>query len=316
MRKDSPALWLGAAIVAYCALWVLAPRAVFFPIVTAAMSAALPLTHGYPAAILVLAATALVFAPTIAFMAVQFAVVYYFARLKMDFRRSAAVFVGCVLAAAVLMALMVVQSGVAERLHRLPTFRESLWVAAYYQGSLKMAAVVMVMLAAASLGCMVSLRVTDKNLLVPVVMFAAYIDLWTVTRGPVSVMMKRAPELVHAVAAPIPQVGAGAFIPKFLVGPGDFLFAGLVFAVVSRLGMNGPRNYWFVFGAMTLGMLAIAAGVLDSFPALILLAIGVVAANRREFKFSRHEAISVAVVGAVLAATLPLVWSILGPKAK
>lgn len=310
MIKEKPIFRLAAAILAYFGLWVLAPKAAFFPYLTDAIILAASHAHGCAGIVLAITEAAIMFAPTIAFMALQFGVVYYFTGFRMGFWRSLGVFVGCVLLAIGIMALMVHRFGVEHRLHRMPTLRQALVICAVDQSYLKMLQTTLIMLSAAGIGYMVSLRVTDKNLLLPVVLFAAWIDLWTCTQGPVSSMMKRAPELVNAVAAPIPQAGAGAFIPKFLIGPGDFLFAGLVFAVVSRFKMNGPRTFWFVLGMMGLGMLAIALGFLDFLPALIVLAVGVVAANWRHFKLSRQEIISTAVVAVLLGASLPLVWAI------
>ena len=316
MEKNSAVARLAAAMLAYSALWVLAPRATFMPFVAEVLDTAISLAGGPASAVLTVILTGVLFAPTIVFMAAQFAVVYYFAQLRMSFGWSAAVFLGCVLVGLGLMALIVTRSPAVQALGHTPTLRQVFAVVGSYQGYLKMPAVVMMMLAAAGLGYMVSLRVTDKNLLLPVVMLAAYIDLWTVTRGPVSKMMEKTPELVQAVSAPIPQAGAGAFVPQFLVGPGDFLFAGLVFAVVSRLGMNGPRTYWCVLAAMGLGMFGIALGIVNYFPALIMLAIGVIAANWREFRLAKQEVIYMLVVAVALAATLPLIWSVFGSHRK
>jgi hypothetical protein len=94
----------------------------------------------------------------------------------------------------------------------------------------------------------------------------------------VAAILQHAPNVVKIASVPIPQAGAGKFTPISLIGPGDFLFMALVFAAVSRLKMNGSRNYWFVFSAMTLGMLAVVLGIVDFLPALIVLAVAVVAA--------------------------------------
>jgi hypothetical protein len=309
--RSSPILCLIAALTAYAGLWLLAPKATFYPFITEVMSLAVSLTHGLPSAVLTAISVGIFFAPTMAFMAVQFATVYFFARLKTDFWRSLLA-LGVFVTVAVGLAVVIgARSGLIEKLHRLPLISRYLTAVAIDRSVLKIPMVMAVMLTAAGIGVLVSLRVTDKNLLLPVVLFAACMDVWTVVQGPVSVMMKKAPEVVNAVSVPIPQAGAGVFIPKFLIGPGDFLFSGLVFAVVARFKMNGPRTFWFVLGTMMLGMLGISAGVLNQFPALILLGIGVVAANWREFKLSRSELISVAVVAAMLAVITPLVWSVL-----
>ena len=97
-------------------------------------------------------------------------------------------------------------------------------------------------------------------------------------------------------------------MPATMVGLGDFLFMALVFAAVHRLGMNGRRNYWFVFAAMTVGMLAVAFVLLPFLPALTVLAVAVVTANWRQFKMSRQELGYIAIVTAVLIVLLPLAW--------
>lgn len=315
-KNDSPLPRLAAALAGYCLLWVLAPRAVFYPYIMDALDSAIRLTDGLASIVLLVIGTAVYFAPTMAFMVVQFAIVYYFSTLGMNFRQGLGVLLGCLLAAIGIAALVVARSGVAKTLHHLPTLKQCVAVAAMDQSLLRMPMAMLVMLIAAGIGFLVSLRVTDRNLLLPVVMFAACIDLWTVGWGPVSVMMKKSPELVKAVSVPIPQAGAGAFIPKFLIGPGDFLFAGLVFAAVSRLKMNAPRTFWFVLVTMALGMLGIATGILEFFPALVLLAVGVVGANWREFKLSKQEIVSTVVAAAVLAASVPLMWALFGNRGK
>lgn len=311
--KRSSVIYLAAAVVAYFALWALTPRAVFLPLAVNAIDQALPWIHPRVANVLSLLAIAITAAPTIVFMAVQIAIVYYFALLKLNVWKSLLWLIGGLAAAAGLLGLIVWRSGFVANAHRLPNWQELAYIAARYPHPLKMPLSVCLMLVPASVGHMVSLRIKDRNLILPVVMFAAWIDLWTVTQGPVSVVMKKAPAVVEAVSAPIPQAGAGAFVPVTLVGPGDFLFMGLVFAAVHRLGMDSVRNFWFIYAAMTLGMLAVMFGLVSFLPALILLAAAVVAANWRSFHLSRQEIISVAVVAAVLLAALPLVSAVLRP---
>lgn len=314
MTNRPPILYLAAAVAAYLALWLLVPKATFLPAIAITISNALPFVSGGAAVALDLAGRVMVAAPMIAFMAIQIAMVYFLAQIRFNFRQSLMVMLGCIAGVVGLIALIVWQSGIAAKLGRYPTPGEHLIISSYYYGPLKMPIILLTIFAAASIGYLVSLRVSDKNLLLPVVMFAAYIDFWTVTQGPVSVALKKAPRIVEAVSAPIPQAGTGAFVPSTLIGPGDFLFMGLVFAAAHRLKMNGPRNYWFIFGAMTLGMTAVMTGLVESLPALVTLAVAVVAANWREFKLTRQEAVSMGVVAVLLLGSLPLVWSLLAPK--
>lgn len=300
-------------MVAYLALWILVPRAVFLPVLISIIDSALHFAPPETAAVLSIAGIILMAAPTVAFMAVQVAMVYFFSQFKMNWLRCLAVLIASICAVVLLAGLIVKQSGVAAKMGRDLNFREALYVVGVYSSLLRLPLQLAVILAVSSIGYLVSLRVRDRNLILPVVMFAAYIDFWTVTRGPVSTLLKKAPEVAMAVSAPIPAAGTRVFTPQTLVGPGDFLFMALVFAAVHRLGLNGARNYWFVLAGMSIGMLAVSFGLLPYLPALVVLAVSVVAANWRHFKLSRQEAVSTLLVGLVLLASLPLVWSALKP---
>lgn len=295
----------------YFALWLVVPRATFLPVLTSLIDGIMPFSPASVSGCLSLAVMVLVGAPTVAFMAIQIAIVYFFARFEMSWKRCALVLVGSLVGVAGIAVLVVWQSGVAAKMGRHPNWRETLYIMGAYPSLLKMPMHLAIIVAASSIGYLVSLRVRDRNLLLPVVMFAAYVDFWTVTQGPVSAVLKKAPEVALAVAAPIPAAGTGAFVPRTFVGPGDFLFMALVFAAVHRLALDGARNYWFIFAGMTLGMLAVMFGFLPALPALVVLAISVVAANWGKFRLTRQEALSTAIVGLLLLASLPLVWSAL-----
>ena len=310
MRRMSPLSCLAATILVYFALWWIIPRATFLPALVNAIDGLIPFVPRYAADGLRLVGVAVMMAPTVAFMAVQIAIVYSFARIRMSFWQAAGVLAALMFALAVVAFVIVTDSGVATKMARRLNPAETMFVLARFPHVLKMPMAVLVMLAAGSIGYLVSLRIKDRNLLVPVVMFAAYIDFWTVTRGPVSAVLKKAPQVAEAVSAPIPKIGTGAFVPVSYIGPGDFLFMTLVFAVVHRLDMGSRRNYWWIFGAMTAGMLSVLVGLVDTLPALMVLAAAVVAANWRGFKLSRQEAAAIGVV-AVLLASLPLVWTLL-----
>ena len=311
MLRKSPGLCFAVAVAGYLGLWLVVPRATFLPVLTDVIDGLLPFSPEGVRGILSLAGMVLMGAPTVAFMAIQIALVYFFARFEMTWQRCALVLVGSLVGVAGIALLVVWQSGVAAKMGRQPSLRETLIIMGAYPSILRMPMFLAIITAAASIGYLVALRVRDRNLLLPVVMFAAYIDFWTVTRGPVSAVLEKAPEVAMAVAAPIPAAGTGVFVPMTMVGPGDFLFMALVFAAVHRLGLNGARNYWFVFAGMTLGMLAVLFGLLPALPALVVLAVSVVAANWGKFKLTRQEAVSTAIVGLVLLASLPLVWSAL-----
>ncbi|MCE5198859.1 MAG: hypothetical protein ABFD54_00265 [Armatimonadota bacterium] len=313
MRKKSPAFSLLAAILAYFALWLLVPRATFLPLIVKHLitSASHAGAAAFPLHVLALCIIAL---PTVAFMAIQIGIVYFFTKIKMNPLQSLLALLGFLAAAFLLMNLIVIQTGIPHKMGQYPGIRMQFFILSNVISGFKLPYYLMVMLAAVGLGYIISSRVKDKNLLLPVVMFAAFIDLWTVTVGPVATVLKKAPEVVGAVSTPIPHAGAGAFVPMTMIGSGDFIFMALVFAVVHRFSMRPRRNYWAIFAAMTIGMLVVMFGFLNALPALVVLAVAVIGANYREFKLSREEKISTAIVGVLLMASLPLMWFVIAPK--
>lgn len=317
MLRRLPAPGLLLSIAAYFALWLLVPRAVFIPNTLNATADVLRGASGLWALALRVFGSTLEVLPTVAFMAVQVAIVYFFARLKLNWWQSLIALAGLLFTAWLVFYAALWDWGIMARMQRMPTIREQAFLLSVYFGPLKMVISLLLMLVAAAIGYTVSTAVRDKNLLLPVVMFAACIDFWTVHHGPVNTVMERAPEVATAVMAPIPKAGAVAFQPISMIGPGDFLFMALVFAVIHKLNMNPRRNYLSVFVAMTLGMLAVLyVEAVPFLPALTVLAVAVVATNWRQFKLTRDEKISTAVVAVILASTLPLVWFFLKPPAE
>lgn len=316
MSKRQTFFSLLLSIAAYLLLWLLIPRATFIPNAINLITGAVAHAQG-PARFALLVSGACISAlPIIVFMTAQISVVYVFARFRMNWYQAVLIIIACLGMIVGLLNIVIARIHIISLLHHYPNFRQLSLIMANYNGFLKMPMTLFMMLAAGGIGYLVSLRVRDKNLMLPVVMFAACIDFWTVNFGPVANVMQNAPEVVRAVSAPIPAAGAGAFAPVSIIGPGDFLFMALVFAVVHRFQMNPRRNLIYVSIMMSLGMLAVVFGLLPFLPALIMLAAAVVAANRREFKLTREEKISTAIVGILLAASLPLVWFVLKPQIK
>lgn len=307
--RRHPILGLLGSFVLYFLLWQLTPRAGFLAAIGRALG-------GGSAGVAGKVAAAIVFAiPIVVFMFVQALIVFEFSRLRLSGWKLLATLVLSILAAYLIALGVVWQLGIVAKMHRMPTVNELTAFTGVYFGPFKMFISAAIMLAAASIGALVAIRVRDKNLLLPVVLFAAFIDFFTVTMGPVSHMMQNAPHVLPAVSAAIPQAGTrgGHFEPTTFMGPGDFLFMALVFSVVFTLGMNARRNFWFVFGAMTIGMLAVMFDLLPFLPALTVLAVAVVGANYREFKLSKQEKMSVAILAVALVIVAFLVRSLLPP---
>ena len=314
MTRKSPVLYLLVSLLAYFGLWIGVPRARFMSAIGTSIESAMRHAHQPLATILPILGIIVFTIPTIAFMAAQIAVVYFFTKTRWGFKGGLLWLVACLIGLTAMVALMVSRIGFVDKIHRMPNIPEIISIVGLFQPSLLgMLMSGVILLTGASIGYLVSLRIKDKNLLVPVVMFAASIDFWTVTQGPVSSMMEKLPEITNAISTPIPQAGTGSFVPLVMMGIGDPLFMAVVFAAVHRLGMNGRRNFWFVFVIMTLAMLLVLVGLVPYLPALVALAIAVVAANWREIRLSKQEKISVAIVGVVLVLSVFAIGNAFGP---
>jgi hypothetical protein len=160
--------------------------------------------------------------------------------------------------------------------------------------------------AAASLGYLVSFALRDKNIVLPISAFAAYFDIWTVTWGPTRQMVSKAPQIVQAVSASIPMPGGHGRSVSF-IGPADFVFLAVFFGAIYRLKMNAVRTFWFVFPLLSISMLIVNST--DYFPntgipALVPMSIGIIAANYKHVKFDKQEKWSLAIVSVILALAL------------
>lgn len=145
---------------------------------------------------------------------------------------------------------------------------------------------------AAFLGMLVSRVIRDRNMVLPVAIVAAVVDILTVFRGPVGKALETAPELVARAAVGIPQIGVpmghgGAFVT--LMGPGDFVFLGIFMACVWRFRMNAPTTFWAIYTFSLLGMLVVITPSVPYVPGLPFMAAALLLVNFHEFRLSRSE---------------------------
>lgn len=161
------------------------------------------------------------------------------------------------------------------------------------------------MLFAGLLGYTISFIVREKNILLPAAIFAALVDYWNVSWGPLSHILVDKPSVVAAAAVSMPAVSAG--MPGMIIGMGDFVFLSLFFGVLYRFRMNVKGTFWLGYGLLTASMLAVMYFG-SAFPALIPMSLAVVAANAKLFKLKREEQLAMVYVGALLLAALILMW--------
>lgn len=158
---------------------------------------------------------------------------------------------------------------------------------------------------ALSLGYAISTIVREPNVLLPVAIFAALVDFWSVNYGPLGMLLATRPEVVEAAAVQMPVVGR--MMPVSVIGVGDFVFLALYFAVMHRFRMNVRGAFWLGFFLLTLTMLAvILVDWLSAVPALVPIGIAVLVANRKHIRLKRDEVISTLLVGIVLVTLIVL----------
>ncbi len=157
---------------------------------------------------------------------------------------------------------------------------------------------------AVAFGYLISFVVREKNLLVPIMLCCAIVDVWTVYGGFVKKVMTEAPAALGAVSGSVPAAGAGKFSVISTIGAGDFIFPALVFACVFRFGFRPAVNFWLIFAFLFAGMALILTGVLPHLPALVPVCAATLIADFREFSLSRREWAYMGIVFALLVAVL------------
>lgn len=166
----------------------------------------------------------------------------------------------------------------------------------------------LLMLAAVGLGATLSKLIREKNLLAPVIPFAAMVDMLTVLTpgGFVKQVMEKAPEIaerasVAVMAAPSAPEAVARLTPIAIIGAGDFIFLALYAACLIRFGLRvratmiGLFVALWVYLGLVLWVLP-ALGVAPRLPALVPMAIVTLAINWRAFQLSRQETVASVVV--------------------
>jgi hypothetical protein len=155
------------------------------------------------------------------------------------------------------------------------------------------------------LGVLLTLLLKDKNMLLPVSIFLVLFDIFLVFTpvGFVQVLMKKAPNLLPAIAYKIPEVATqpqqtGVPVGTFaMIGPADFLFMGMFFVALFRFNMRTKETFrWLLVSLAIYLPLALIVGPV---PLLVPIGLTVLIVNAREFKMNGEEKISTAVVAAI-----------------
>ncbi len=172
------------------------------------------------------------------------------------------------------------------------------------------------------LGGLIACAIRDKNLLLPLAAFLAIFDFWLVfvPEGPVGRIARGNQESLQRIAYAIPSVAhvshGGHAAPLAYVGPADFMFLGMFFVALFRFNMRTRATFRAVMPVLAIYLLIVlfAGGVqigpvsLGALPALVPIGATVLIVNRKEFKLTRDEKISSAII--LVAGVLLVGWRI------
>lgn len=154
---------------------------------------------------------------------------------------------------------------------------------------------------AGSLGCGISYIVRESNILLPAAVFAAFVDFWSVTWGPLSHILEKKPAIIEAASVHLPTPVPG--VPGTMIGMGDFLFLALFFTVLYRFCMNVKGAFWVGYALLTLSMLVVLRWG-GAIPALVPMSLAIVGMNIKYFKLKRQELLATLYVGLMTLALL------------
>lgn len=179
----------------------------------------------------------------------------------------------------------------------------------------------LLMAAAVGLGATLAKLIREKNLLAPVIPFAAMVDMLTVLTpgGFVKQVMEKAPEVaerasVAVMAAPNAPQATAKLTPIAIIGVGDFIFLALYAACLIRFKMRvratmvGLFIALWVYLGLALWVLPML-GLAPRLPALVPMAAVTLALNWRSFQLSRQESIASVVVIALALGVIAFLFT-------
>jgi hypothetical protein len=167
------------------------------------------------------------------------------------------------------------------------------------------------------LGALLATLVRDKNILIPIAIFLAIYDAFLVLTpvGPTAQFLEHMPEVLHTGGMSVPAVAdrptGGRAAISATVGPADLVFLGAFFIALFRFRMRTEATLRWTLPALIVYMVLVGLFGIP-LPALIPIGIVLVAVNWREFRLTRDEKISTAVV--VVIGLALLAWGLTRPR--
>lgn len=149
------------------------------------------------------------------------------------------------------------------------------------------------------LGALVALMIKDKNLILPMAVFLAGLDVFLVFNpdAPTSKIIRQNPAVFQSMAVKIPaarvatsQPQGAQIVNQAFVGPADLLFMATFLVVLSKFKMKLRETAkWLVPVMIAYLLLVLSPLGLNMLPALVPIGITVLIVNRKEFRMSKEE---------------------------
>lgn len=167
------------------------------------------------------------------------------------------------------------------------------------------------------LGALLTTLLKEKNILVPIAIFLAIFDAFLILTpvGFTQKIMQAAPQALPTVGMQVPAVVAepttGRAAVGAFVGPADLVFLGTFFVALFRFRLRTRETLRLMLPVLFVYLVVVLVAGWN-LPALIPIGLVLLVCNWREFKLSRDEWLSTAVIAAMGLALLG--WGITRPR--
>jgi len=152
------------------------------------------------------------------------------------------------------------------------------------------------------LGALLATLIKDQNLVVPIAIFLACLDMFLVFSpfGMTSVVLRELPTLLPSVGAQIPSAGSndpltGRVSAGSFAGPADFMFLAMFMVALFRFNLRARHTVMVVIPVLLFYMLIV--GLFHfALPALVPIGACILIVNWKDFNLTKDEWISTALI--------------------
>lgn len=155
------------------------------------------------------------------------------------------------------------------------------------------------------LGALLSTLFKEKNMVLPVALFLALLDIFLVLTpvGPTTNFINKHPETFSKIAYNVPKVSTvqekkqdqGRIRAGAYVGPADWIFLGMFFVALFRFKMRTQETLRWMIPALIVYLLIVLFGF-PALPAMLPIGGTVLLVNRKEFQLAKDEKMGIVMV--------------------